>query len=104
MRFFLVIGLLQTESKKVDKEIVLVEKALQIHFHGQKKGIFTEQPTNILDRHLRPGHFLISKLIDWTYSLLERSNSVHIISVLQQLPNESQWKRAIDSMVLLHET
>ena len=104
MRFFLVIGLLQTESKIVDKEIVLVEKALQILFHNQKKGIFTEQPTNILDRNLRPGHFLISKLIDWTYSLLERSNSVHIISVLQQLPNESQWKRAIDSIVLLHET
>ena len=104
MRFFLVIGLLQTESKIVGKEIVLVEKALQILFHNQKKGIFTEQPTNILDRNLRPGHFLISKLIDWTYSLLERSNSVHIISVLQQLPNESQWKRAIDSIVLLHET
>ena len=54
MRFFLVIGLLQTESKIVDKEIVLVEKALQILFHNQKKGIFTEQPTNILNRHLRP--------------------------------------------------
>ena len=102
--FCFVIGLLQTENRIVDKEIVLVEKALQILFHGQKKGILIEQPTNILDRHLKPGYFLISKLIDWTYILLERNNSVHIISTLQQLPDEIQWKRAIDNMVLLHET
>ena len=88
----------------VDKEIVLIEKALQILFHNQKKGIWTEPHTNILDWQLKPGYFLISKLIDWTYSLLGRNNSVHIISVLQQLPDETQWKRAIDSMVLLHET
>ena len=102
--WFFVIGLLLTERKIVDKEIVLVEKALQILFHNQKKGIWTEQPTNILDWHLKRGYFLISKLIDWTYSLLGRINSVHIISVVQQLPDEIQWKRAIDSMVLLHET
>ena len=102
--WFFVIGLLLTERKIVDKEIVLVEKALQILFHNQKKGIRTEQATNILDWHLKPGYFLISKLIDWTYSLLGRINSVHIISVVQQLPDEIQWKRAIDSMVLLHET
>ena len=102
--WFFVIGLLLTERKIVDKEIVLVEKALQILFHNQKKGIRTEQATNILDWHLKPGYFLISKLIDWTYSLLGRINSVHIISVVQQLPDEIQWKRAIDNMVLLHET
>ena len=101
---FFVIGLLQTENQIVDEAIVLVEKALQILFHNQKKRILTEQLTNILDWHLKPGHFLISKLIDWTYNLLGRSNSVHIISVLQQLPNEYQWKRGIDSIVLLHET
>jgi len=103
-KWFFVIGLLLTERKIVDKEIVLVEKALQILFHNQKKGIWTEQPNNILDWHLKPGYFLISKLIDWTYSLLGMNNSVHIISTLQQLPDEIQWKRAIDSMVLLHET
>ena len=103
-KWFFVIGLLLTERKIVDKEIVLVEKALQILFHNQKKGIWTEQPTNILDWHLKPGYFLISKLIDWTYSLLGRINSVHIISVVQQLPDEIQRKRAIDNMVLLHET
>ena len=102
--WFFVIGLLLTERKIVDKEIVLVENALQILFHNQKKGIWTEHPTNILDWHLKPGYFLISKLIDWIYSLLGRNHSVHIISVLQQLPDEIQWKRAIDSMVMLHET
>ena len=101
---FFVIGLLQTENQIVDEAIVLVEKALQILFHKQKKGILTEQLTNILDWHLKPGHFLIFKLIDWTYNLLGRNNLAHIISVLQQLPNEIQWKRGIDSIVLLHET
>ena len=104
MKVIFVTGLLQTEYKIVDKEIVFIENTLDLLFHNQKKRISSKPLTDILDWSLRSGYFIISKLISCAYNMLGRNNLGHIISILQLLPDENQWKSAIDSIVLLHET